>query len=138
MHAAQHVVLHQQYEDLTKLGLAGLMIFWPVLYFFVFVYYLMKAYYFVHSAPWADFKIANLLVRLHVCPPVSFCPHACCPGQLMLALQCSYCCRAAGAPGLHTSGRLHRPGWHAPGCWGCRQRPPVQPGLAAAQRATMP
>ena len=47
------------------------MIFWPVLYFVMFVYYLTKAYYFVHSAPWEGFKIANLLIRLHVCLPMS-------------------------------------------------------------------
>ena len=45
---------------------AGLMIFWPVVYLAVFLYYLVKAFNFVHSAPWDQFKIANLLVRLHV------------------------------------------------------------------------
>ena len=44
------------------------MIFWPVLYFGLYVYYLLKAYNFVHAAPWSDFKIANLMVRLHVRP----------------------------------------------------------------------
>ena len=55
---------------------AGLMIFWPVLYFTFFVTCLTKAYYFVHSAPWADFKIANLLCRLIVSPVASPCAHA--------------------------------------------------------------
>ena len=44
------------------------MIFWPVLYFGLYIYYLLKAYNFVHAAPWSDFKIANLMVRLHVSP----------------------------------------------------------------------
>ena len=47
---------------------AGLMIFWPVLYFGIFVYYLTKAYNFVHSAPWDQHRVANLLCRLHVSP----------------------------------------------------------------------
>ena len=47
-------------------GLVGLMLFWPVLYFFLFVYYLRLAFVQLRKRPYQDFRTANLLVRMEV------------------------------------------------------------------------
>ena len=46
------------------LAVAGIMIFWPVLYFVLYVTYLLKAYNFVRSAPWETYRLTNLMVRV--------------------------------------------------------------------------
>ena len=41
-------------------------VFFPALYLAMYSYYLWAATKYVHSVPWADYRIANLMVRLHV------------------------------------------------------------------------
>ena len=68
--AVQTLILwHRFMLRLIISSVAGLMIFWPCLYFAVYLYYLRNAYNYIHSAPWASFRIANILCRLQVATP---------------------------------------------------------------------
>lgn len=49
-----------------QLGINGLMLFFPVTYFFTFCFYLRQAFRRLEKQPYSDFKIGNLLVRLMV------------------------------------------------------------------------
>lgn len=47
-------------------AIIGIMVFWPVVYFFLFAFYLRLAFVQLKSKPYQDFRTANLLVRLEV------------------------------------------------------------------------
>lgn len=50
-----------------QIGLVGIMVAFPVLYFLVFSFFLRQAFVQLRQQPYADFKIGNLVVRLKVC-----------------------------------------------------------------------
>ncbi|KAK9807443.1 hypothetical protein WJX73_007832 [Symbiochloris irregularis] len=50
----------------VQMGLVGLMLFFPVLYFFIFCLYLRRAFAALSNEPYSDFKVGNLLIRLMV------------------------------------------------------------------------
>ena len=54
--------------------------FFPALYLAVYCYCLYTATSYVHSVPWSDYRIANLMVRLHVRPLPQRSP-VCCQGS---------------------------------------------------------
>ena len=43
-----------------------MVVLFPALYLALYLYYLWAATKYVHSVPWSDYRIANLMVRLHV------------------------------------------------------------------------
>ena len=51
------------------MGVAVLVVFWPAFYLALYCYYLATASSYIHSVPWSDYRIANVMVRLHVRPP---------------------------------------------------------------------
>ena len=68
----RHYIYHCSVTS-TQMGLIGIMIFFPVLYFVVFCVYLRQAFLRLRKEPYSDFKIGNLLVRLMVGPPDMLC-----------------------------------------------------------------
>ncbi len=50
----------------TELCLTGLLVFWPVLYFVIYVYYINIALSALRQRPYNDFRMGNITVRLQV------------------------------------------------------------------------